>query len=502
MSPLGIVSATGPRSRPTPACPNPSRGKVSSEQLGGEKECEGLATPSPQRGRKGLSPAPGRQRISTGSFGLRLQLVDTDSQIAQAGQRLCRTAVPTRARPSKYGSFAPAGRTGTIVAMMDTGRNDGWRTRLPRLALLLPGMACLVAGIWGGLLRLPVSLPVPTDHANWITYHGPLMVCGFLGTVIALERAVGLRSAWTYAAPLCSAVGGALLLVGGSGSTAAILLTAASALFSLVTLRVVQLQRALFTSVMAAGAHAWLVGNLLWLSGRPLPRVVPWWMAFLALTIVGERLDLSRFQRPNRWARPLFSVALALFLVGVVTSSVREVAGIRLTGLGLLGLSAWLATFDLARKTVLQAGLTRFMAVCLLAGYFWMAVSGVLLVMAGPVEFGMRYDAALHAFFVGFVFSMIFGHAPVIFPAVLDLRPAYRPAFYAHVTILHAGLLLRVIGDWVESLPVRQWGGALNAAAVGLFLVNMIGSFLFPPASTDPRSRDRHPVPTSVRRDA
>jgi hypothetical protein len=30
--------------------------------------------------------------------------------------------------------------------------------------------------------------------------HGPLMVCGFLGTLISLERAVAL-DAWSYAAP-------------------------------------------------------------------------------------------------------------------------------------------------------------------------------------------------------------------------------------------------------------------------------------------------------------
>lgn len=374
-----------------------------------------------------------------------------------------------------------------LPTMADAVRSCGWKDRVPRVALLLPGMACLAAGIWGGLLRLPLNLPLPTDHANWITYHGPLMVCGFLGTVIGLERAVGLRGGWTYAAPLCSATGGTTMLLGGTETIPAMLLTAASALFSLVALRIVHLHRALFTSIMATGALAWLAGNLFWLSGCPFPRVVPWWIAFLGLTIVGERLDLSRFQRPCRSAGPSLLLTLSVFLTGVVSSAFHEVAGIRLTGLGLLGLAVWLGAFDLARKTIRQTGLTRFMAVCLLIGFLWMAVAGALFLVSGPVTSGTRYDAALHAFFVGFVFSMIFGHAPVIFPAVLNLRPAYRPAFYAHVTILHAGLILRVLGDWVESLPARQWGGALNAAAIILFLLNTIGSFAFPPAPTGPR---------------
>ena len=33
---------------------------------------------------------------------------------------------------------------------------------------------------------------------EWISLHGPLMVGGFLGTLIALERAVGLEKKWGY----------------------------------------------------------------------------------------------------------------------------------------------------------------------------------------------------------------------------------------------------------------------------------------------------------------
>jgi hypothetical protein len=42
------------------------------------------------------------------------------------------------------------------------------------------------------------------------------------------------------------------------------------------------------------------------------------------------------------------------------------------------------------------------------------------------------YDAMLHAVFLGFVISMVFAHASVIFPAVLGLPFEYRPAFYLH----------------------------------------------------------------------
>jgi len=346
--------------------------------------------------------------------------------------------------------------------------------------LLALGLGSLAAGIWGGLARLPLSLPLPSDNANWITFHGPLMVCGFLGTVIGLERAVGLPNRWAYAAPLMTGSGALLLVSGVQGRMGPLLLTLGSALFCVVALRVVQLARALFTVVMCVGAVAWLMGNIFWWFEWPFHRVVPCWMAFLCLTIVGERLDLSRFQKVEPLAKPLFAVALSFFLFGVILNSFFPAAGGRVTGAGLLALALWLGRFDIARRTVRQAGLPRFMAVCLLGGYGWLAVAGGLMILFAPMEYGVYYDAALHTFFLGFVFAMIFGHAPVIFPSVLNLPVAYRPRFYAHVILLHGSLILRVAGDLGEWVPGRLWGGMLNGLAIAVFLGNTILSLVMP----------------------
>jgi hypothetical protein len=83
---------------------------------------------------------------------------------------------------------------------------------------------------------------------------------------------------------------------------------------------------------------------------------------------------------------------------------------------------------------------------------------------------GLVHDAMLHAVFLGFVVSMVFAHAPVIFPAVLGLPLAYRPAFYLHVGVMYVSLILRVVGDLVDSLGRwRVWGGFFNAFALLLF---------------------------------
>ena len=87
-------------------------------------------------------------------------------------------------------------------------------------------------------------------------------------------------------------------------------------------------------------------------------------------------------------------------------------------GLALLLIALWLLRFDIARKTVRRTGLTRFIALNLLIGYVWLVVSGLLMLIFGQQAAGPVYDAQLHTLFLGFVFGMIFGHTPVIFPAV------------------------------------------------------------------------------------
>ena len=72
--------------------------------------------------------------------------------------------------------------------------------RLPLLAL---SILALLAALWAGLVRLGWSLPVGPPGVLYVA-HGPLMVCGFLGTLISLERAVALGEGWSYAAPTLS----------------------------------------------------------------------------------------------------------------------------------------------------------------------------------------------------------------------------------------------------------------------------------------------------------
>jgi hypothetical protein len=145
---------------------------------------------------------------------------------------------------------------------------------------------------------------------------------------------------------------------------------------------------------------------------------------------------------------------------------------LRLAGLSLLALGAWLLHFDIARRTIRQKGLTQFIAACLLPGYVWLMVGGLFwLLYGGRLPAGPIYDAMLHTLFLGFVFSMIFGHAPVIIPAVVGIQIPFTPLFYVHLTLLHLSLVLRIAGDFLLSPPARRWGGLLNEVAIIFFLL-------------------------------
>jgi hypothetical protein len=344
-----------------------------------------------------------------------------------------------------------------------------------RLPLLAAAFISLAIGVGAGLARMGFSFPLP--DAGLVAWHGPLMICGFFGTVISLERAVALGERWAYAAPLSGAAG-ALALVSSHPAIAAPLSALAGLLLLVASLRIYLRQRAAFTLTLALGAACWLAGNLVWLAGANVPGATPWWIGFLVLTIAGERLELSRFMPPSPRASLIFGWIVAAIIVSLALTQVSRQAGWTGLAAALLALALWLARQDIARRTVRERGLTRFIAVCLLSGYAWLG-AGALALLAGGAGYGTAsWDAGLHAIALGFVFSMVFGHAPIIFPAVTRAAVPYHWSFYVPLGLLHLSLALRVAGDLAEQGAWRSAGGATNALALLLFVLSTVSAVL------------------------
>ena len=348
------------------------------------------------------------------------------------------------------------------------------RPALYRLPLLALGFIALIVGTGAGLARL--GWPMPDLAASAAALHGPLMITGFFGVVIALERAVAIGRPWAYLGPLGAGLGTLLALSIGLRAGAWLNVVGALVLLA-ATVDVFRRQRALFTFTLVMGALAFVVGCVLWARGGAVHEVVPWWLAFLVLTIAGERLELSRFRPPSARASQVFAGILCAIVLALVSGQFDATVAwsIRLFAAALLVLAVWLVKQDIARRTVRSQGLTRFIAVCLLSGYAWLATGGAVMFAAGNLTPGAAsYGAALHALLLGFVFSMVFGHAPIIFPAVLRVAVPYHASFYLPLVLLHLSLLLRLAGDAAAEHVWLRVGGLFNAIALAAFIVSTV----------------------------
>lgn len=339
--------------------------------------------------------------------------------------------------------------------------------RFLKPGLLVFAVINLVTGMLSGLGRLGWAVPIPEANAH----HGAIMVGGFLGSLIALEKVIPLKRIYFYAGPLLSA-SSILVFLFGDFHFAVAMQVVAGLIFAAVYVTYLRVQFSELLLLALAGVVCWLVGTVLLFWKQFYPMVLPWWMGFLLFTIVSERLELSRFLPVTAAHRRWLYGFLVVYVVSLLIPF--HIMGKFLAGFSLVFTSAWLLRYDLIRITLHKEGLARFTAVSLLCGYIALAIEGVLLVALRDQPFA--YDMIVHTFFLGFVFSMIFAHGPIILPGVLGLSvKPYHAALYLPVTALWASLAVRLAADGgLISLTYRAWSGWITMGSILLYFVLMI----------------------------
>jgi hypothetical protein len=335
-----------------------------------------------------------------------------------------------------------------------------------RVFFVLPlALLSLVLGVWGGWGRIGWSLPLPEAAGQ----HGLLMVGGFLGTLILLERTVVLQNRFALLLPFVNGLSVPLLLLDQPKIAFFCLLVGAAALTA-VCGYFARKHRENHQYLLALGAAFLFAGHVVLLRTGFYPRAVPYWMAFLLFTITAERLELTKFLPVKTLYKRFLWLFLGVFGVGVTMPF--HSAGNVLLAAGLLAIGLWLLRFDMVFKSIRKPGLHRYSGVLLLTGYVWLLVCGVWLLFGQ--RFAFHYDVLLHTFFIGFVMNMIFAHGPIILPAVLGkpLKP-YHPMLYAWFVLLQLSLMIRVAGGAAVWPVARQWAGMLNGIAILGFFVSL-----------------------------
>ncbi|CCK25866.1 putative membrane protein [Streptomyces davaonensis JCM 4913] len=236
------------------------------------------------------------------------------------------TPGPAASRSATPGPATPGPVTPNPAALNPAALNPAVRRAGARRApLLLAAGLCLLAGLDAALGMLGLPAPVTADRLPRV--HGVLMVLGFAGTLVALERAVALGRPWGYAAPGCLGAGGLLLLSPVDLVVPRLLLAAGCAALVALYVRFWRRQASAALLAQAAGAVSALGAALLWLGGIDVPRMLPWLVAFLVLTIAGERLELARVAVLAPSAEPTFLASVGAVATGVVATLLWPATG-------------------------------------------------------------------------------------------------------------------------------------------------------------------------------
>ena len=214
---------------------------------------------------------------------------------------------------------------------------------------------------------------------------------------------------------------------------------------------------------------------------------------FIALSIWGFSAKwLTTFLGLRKPDDPMLLWALACVAAGVITTDV----GLARLGGALLLIAAVCAILGLQifahseREPKVQ-GIHRSFPFFVRIAYVWMLVAATTSIWAlVSDQSGGIWGASRHALTVGFISTLVFSIGQRVLPAFCGMRTLFSPnLMLASLLTLNLGCIIRVgseiaayesnaAGAW-KALPVSA---ILEMAAVTLFALNLLLTFLSPPA--------------------
>ena len=323
---------------------------------------------------------------------------------------------------------------------------------------MILALVSLVLGMWTGLTRMGWDfrlLKLSLDH-------GAIMVGGFLGTLISLEKVIPLKKKFLFLIPAMSGTSVLVFYLGQRDLSFILLILSATALSAVFLYYLIKEKNIIYV-LMLAGSLFWLTGNLLLITRSFYPLAFPWWLAFVLFVITSERVELMKFLPVSNKNKMLLIAFLCVYITGVLSSF--HGIGYIISGGALAAIALWLLRNDLIRISIHKSGLPKFVAVALLCGYSALLLTGVFLIALNNQA--LAYDATVHTFFLGFAFSMIFAHGPIILPGVLGISvKPYHKILYLWLLLLHGSWLTRIAADIILNFELRKYSGIAAAISI------------------------------------
>lgn len=324
----------------------------------------------------------------------------------------------------------------------------------------------LLLGIYTGWLRLGWNIPMSTT----IAHHGLIMIGSLVATLIIIERIVSIKKAWLYFLPFINAMSLPAFYFQQDKLALIFLMVGSSGLFFVYFFLYIKYRERYIVFMMVGGLFL-LLGILIIFFKNRYPDAVPYWIGFLLLTILGERIDLGKFLPYKKFKLPILWFSLSFFIIGLFTH--YYLWGHWFSGCGMILLAIWLLKYDIVNKSIKSHGIHKYIGVVLFSGYIWLLFSGILMILNLNLVF--FYDALLHSFFLGFVFLMIFAHGPIIFPGVMGFTfTPFHKSLYTWMFLLNVSLALRIIADVLFLINLRQLSGLLNGVVIIGFFINLL----------------------------
>lgn len=342
-----------------------------------------------------------------------------------------------------------------------------------KLLIVIPGLLMLTAllsGIWTGLIRVGLNLPLTQGMTN----HGAIFVCSFVVTLIFFKTIKDSGKKFLLIIPFLNLLSIIPLLL-NQNKIAFILLTLTSIAFTVFLFSKTNSIQDTKSVVFLLGSFCLVVGNFkLFLTGF-YPVAVPFWVGAVLLIIFAENLHesflLSRFK--YLWLAMGIIVTLIVFIP-------FHSSGELVLGLVLILFSIIIPTTLLLEYKKLPP-LPIFFKTGFILSYFFLFLTGVIYV-SGTVT-GYHYDAGVHAFFLGFLFIMIFtdiGSGRCLTSSYdAGTRKNYFLPFL-WIILLAVSLLVRLYADFEVNTPLRIYAAKFNGVAIlGFFITHIIQKIRF-----------------------